>query len=80
MPFHIRDKATDTIVRKLAAVKGTSMTEAVRQAAEHELRRLRQEQRPLAERIAAIQKRANAFPPSGLAADKAFYDELSGEP
>jgi antitoxin VapB len=80
MAFHIRDKATDEAVRKLAAQKGVTMTQAVRDAAERELSRLRREQRPLSERVAAIQQRAKAFPDTGLTADKAFYDELSGEP
>ncbi len=79
MPFHIRDEATDSAVRKLAAETGLSLTDAVRQAAENELRRIQHEKRPLAERVRAIQARARAFKPTGLEADKAFYDKLSGD-
>jgi antitoxin VapB len=78
MPFHIRDQATDKVARELAVQTGLSLTDAVRQAAENELRRLRQAKKPLAERVRAIQKRALAFEPTGLLADKAFYDGLSG--
>lgn len=79
MPFHIRDDETDIAVRDLAARKGISLTEAVRLAVESELHRLDEANRPLAERVAAIQERALSHSPTGLAADKAFYDELSGD-
>jgi antitoxin VapB len=79
MPFHIRDEATDKAVRELAAQTGLSLTDAVRLAAENELRRRRQAKQPLAERVRAIQSRALAFKPTGLRADKAFYDDLSGD-
>jgi antitoxin VapB len=79
MPFHIRDQATDRAVRELAAQTGLSLTDAIRQAAENELRRLKQAKQPLAERVRAIQARALAFQPTGARADKAFYDDLSGD-
>jgi antitoxin VapB len=77
MPFHIRDEATDKVVRELAAQTGLSLTDAVRLAAENELRRLRQAKQPLVERVRAIQSRALAFRPTGLRADKTFFDDLS---
>jgi antitoxin VapB len=79
MPFHVRDAATDKAVRELAAQTGLSLTDAIRQAAENELRRLNQAKRPLAERIRTIRTRALAYKPTGLSADKAFYDQLSGD-
>ncbi len=79
MPFHIRDEATDKAVRELAAQTGLSLTDAVRQAAENELRRLKRMKRPLAERVRDIQQRALAYQPTGLLADKAFFDNLSGD-
>jgi antitoxin VapB len=54
-------------------------TEAVKQALEHELQRL-DAQMPLRERLKPLQDRVLARPPTGQDADKAFYDELSGEP
>jgi antitoxin VapB len=37
------------------------------------------EKLPLSERIPPIQERIAAWPATGLEADKAFYDELSGD-
>lgn len=79
MAFHIRDPRTDKAVRQLAARKGVSMTEAVRQAVESELSKLEEDKRPMLERIRDIQERVAAYPKTGLKADKAFYDWLSGD-
>jgi antitoxin VapB len=77
MAFHIKDPATDAAVRKLAAERGISLTAAVREAVENELKRRR---RPLVERVDEIIERLEKYPRTGLTADKAFFDELSGEP
>lgn len=79
MAFHIRDEATDRAVRKLAALRNLSLTEAVRFAAENELKRSDPRDEEFTERIRAIQRQAAAYPRTGLAADKDFYDELSGD-
>jgi antitoxin VapB len=79
MAFHIRDPRTDKAVRQLAARKGVSMTEAVRGAVESELAKLEADKRPMIERIRDIQERVAAYPKTGLKADKAFYDWLSGD-
>ena len=79
MAFHIRDERTDKAVRRLAASKGVSMTEAVREAVESELSKLEDDKRPMLERIRDIQERVAARPKTGLKADKAFYDWLSGD-
>ena len=79
MAFHIRDPETDKAVRQLAARKGVSMTEAVREAVENELAKLEEDKRPMLERIRDIQERVAAYPKTGLKADKAFYDWLSGD-
>jgi antitoxin VapB len=76
MAFHIKDPATDAAVRKLAAERGISLTAAVREAVENELRR---SQRPLKERIDEIVQELEQYPLTGLKADKAFFDELSGD-
>ena len=77
MAFHIKDPATDAAVRKLAAERGLSLTAAVREAVENELERSR---RPLKERIDEIVRELEQYPLTGLKADKAFFDELSGDP
>ena len=79
MAFHIRDERTDEAVRKLAAHRKLSITEAVRLAAENELKRDEAEDARFMERIHDIQRQAAAYPRTGLEADKAFYDELSGD-
>ena len=76
MAFHIKDPATDAAVRRLAAERGMSLTAAVREAVENELKRCR---RPLVERIDEITKEYRSYPVTGLTADKAFFDELSGD-
>ncbi len=78
MAFHIRDPEADRAVRELAARKGVSLTDAVKQAVQNELRQMDQSV-PFLERIRDLQQRVAAHPKTGLKADKAFYDELSGD-
>jgi antitoxin VapB len=79
MAFHVRDRATDSAVRRLAKLKGKSLTATIREAVEHEYER-ECSQAPFLERIKAIQDAFRALgEPTGKLADKAFYDELSGE-
>jgi len=79
MAFHIRDERADAAVRKLAASRNLSITEAVRLAAENELKRGQADDAQFMERVRDIQRQAAAYPRAGLKADKAFYDELSGD-
>jgi antitoxin VapB len=79
MPLNIRNEAVNQLADKLAARTRTSKTEAVKLALENELRRL-DAAVPLLERIRPIQERIRSWPATGLKADKAFYDELSGDP
>ena len=78
MPFHIRDPETDALVRRLAREKGLGLTDTVKLAVREELDRMRRAI-PLRERIAALRAAAPARPPTGLEADKAFFDDLSGD-
>jgi antitoxin VapB len=79
MAFHVRDPATDEAVRRLATLKGKSLTATIREAVEQEYERERRKI-PLAERLKPLQDRLKALSkPGGLPADKAFYDELSGD-
>lgn len=77
MAFHIRDPETDTLVRKLAERKGVGLTEAVKLAVGAELARDAAGDR-LA-KVREIQARIAARGRSGLRADKAFFDDLSGQ-
>ena len=78
MPFHVRDPETDTLVRELARRRGVGLTEAVKLAVGAELRR-ETEATPLRDRIAALRRKVLSRPATGLEADRAFFDELSGE-
>ena len=79
MPCHVRDEATDKAVRRLARLKRKTLTETIREAVEHEYERVRSEI-PLIERLKPIQDELRSLSkPGGLPADKAFYDELSGD-
>jgi antitoxin VapB len=78
MTFYVKDPATDKAVRRLAKIKGTTLTDTIREAVENEYRALKAKP-PLRERIKRIQDRIAKYPPTGLEADKAFYDELSGD-
>jgi antitoxin VapB len=79
MAFHVTDRATDHAVRRLAKIKGTTLTAAIREAVEQEYKRAR-EKVPLIERVKPLQDEFAALArPGGLPADKAFFDALSGD-
>ncbi len=76
MPFHIRDPETDALVRELASKRHVGLTDAVKLAVRAELKR---DAIPLRDRIRPLQAAVAAMPRTGLKADKAFFDELSGD-
>ena len=79
MAFHVRDEAADAAVRRLAKLKGKSLTATIREACEHEYQRECGADLFIDD-IKALQDWVDAHSrPGGLPADKAFYDELSGE-
>jgi antitoxin VapB len=77
MPLNIRNEEVNQLAERLAARTQMNKTDAVRSALENELRRL-DEAVPLRERLRSLQERVLSRPATGLEADKAFYDELSG--
>lgn len=78
MPLNIRSESVNELAARLAARKRVNKTEAVRIALENELKRI-DDTTPLWDRLQPLRTRIAAYPDSGLAADKAFFDELSGE-
>lgn len=78
MPLYIRDDVTADLVTKLARERGITKQDAVRLAVTAELERA-QNAKPLRERIRAWREANPLPPPTGLQADKAFFDDLSGE-
>ena len=79
MAFHVRDPATDEAVRRLAKLKGKSLTAAVREAVQNEYER-EYRKLPLVERLKPIWEFVEQHSgPDRKPADKAFYDELAGD-
>ena len=78
MPLNIRNEVVNQLAERLATRVRLTKSDAVRMALENELRR-RDEAIPLRDRLRPLQDRILARPPTGQEADKAFYDELSGE-
>jgi antitoxin VapB len=78
MPLNIRSEVVNQLAERLAVRKRINKTDAVRIALENELRRL-EEAVPLRDRLRPLQERVLSRPATGLDADKAFYDELSGD-
>ncbi len=62
----------------MALIPRGAKTEAVLRAIENDLARIESE-KTLEERVRPIQDRIASRPATGLEADKAFFDELSGE-
>ena len=78
MPLKIRRETVNQLAKELAARKHMNKSDAVKMALENELRRI-EEALPLRERLRSLQNRVLARPATGSEADKAFYDELSGD-
>ncbi|MDP1738673.1 MAG: type II toxin-antitoxin system VapB family antitoxin [Caulobacter sp.] len=79
MAFHVRDKETDRLVRELARDRGVGLTEAVKLAVKSELAR---NETAVSRKLAAmkvISDEVASWPETGLKADKAFFDEMSGD-
>jgi antitoxin VapB len=76
--LQIRNERVVQLAAKLAAIRRSTKTEAVLRALENDLARIESE-KTLEERVRPIQDRIASRPATGLEADKAFFDELSGE-
>ena len=77
MPLYIKDDATAELVSQLAKLRGLTKQDAVRLAVQAELDRAK-EAIPLRQRAASL-RAAHPLPPTtGKAADKDFFDGLSG--
>lgn len=79
MAFHVRDKETDALVRRLAVERGLGLTEAIKLAVGNELQRKADETAAFMTMIRGFQEEVASWGETGLKADKAFFDELSGD-
>jgi antitoxin VapB len=78
MPLNIRNEEVNALAAQLAARKHINKTEAVKYALQNELRRS-EEVIPLSERLKPLCQKIKAYSDSDLNADKAFFDDLSGD-
>jgi antitoxin VapB len=78
MPLYVKDDATAKLVAELATSLNVTKQEAVRQAVVAALR-AKASQIPLSDRLAQLRARYPLPRRSGPAADKAFFDALSGQ-
>lgn len=78
MSFHVRDPKTDAMVRELARKRGIGLTEAIKQAVQAELRQADSEP-DFMQQVRRIQDEIASHGRTGLVADKAFFDDLSGQ-
>ena len=78
MGIYIKDAATDKAVRKLAKLRGVTITEVVRSTVS---KALSEENASGVDDAAvdALVARFAALPKTGLKADKEFFDSLSDE-
>jgi antitoxin VapB len=80
MTIYVKDPKTDKVVRKLAKLKGTTLTEAIRIAVEKDLANTKASKSDVDEAaVDAIIARFAAMPKTGLKADKKFFDSLNDE-
>ena len=78
MPLYIKDDYTARLVDQLARLRGLSKQDAVKMAVQAELERAANSI-PLRDRFAAVRAEHPLPPPTGEQADKAFFDDLSGD-
>jgi len=79
MDLQISDEEVATAIQRLAELKNQTPAEAVGEAVKHECER-EAAAMTFMEAVKKAQEELDAISqPGGLPADKAFYDELSGE-
>lgn len=78
MPLYIKNDEVASLVAKLASLKGVSKQQAVRLAVQSELERIAAAI-PLHERFAVLRAKNPMPAATGAVADKAFFDDLSGD-
>ncbi len=79
MGIYVKDPKTDKAVRKLAKLRGSTLTEAIRCAVEAELAREKDEEQENEAAIDRLIAKVASWPDTGLKADKEFYDSLNDD-
>lgn len=78
MALNLRNRETENLVREYARRRGLGLTEAVHEAVREGLAR-EDTRASLWERTADLRERLSSYPLTGEAADKRFFDSLSGQ-
>jgi antitoxin VapB len=78
MPLYIKGETTTQMVGELARKRGSTKQHAVKFAVQAELDRITPEP-TLREKLQQFRAEHPLPPPTGEVADKAFFDDLSGE-
>jgi antitoxin VapB len=80
MGIYVKDPVTDKAVRKLAKLRKTTLTDAIRTAVQNELAAEKTDFPEVDEAaVDALLAEFAAWPKTGLKADKEFYDSLNDE-
>ena len=80
MGIYVKDPVTDKAVRKLAKLRKTTLTDAIRTAVQKELAADKADKSNVDDAaVDAIIEKFAALPKTGLVAEKAFYDSLNDE-
>jgi antitoxin VapB len=77
MAFSVKDPETDAAVRRLSELLRKNLTDTIKEAVTNEFNR-RNAEVPLEKRVEPLLAEFDSYPRTGLVADKAFNDELSG--
>ncbi len=81
MTIYLKDEATSKAVRKLAKLRGVTLTEAVHSAVSDALAKENEPKRrkKILDALRELQAEFAGRPSTGLKADKAFFDDMSGD-
>jgi antitoxin VapB len=79
MPLYIKDEETTQLVNELARRRGMTKSDAVKAAVQAELQR-DPPQFNVMQKLEKLWAENPLPPPTGRVSDKAFFDDLSGDP
>ena len=79
MGISIKNEKVEALARRLAQKHGTGITEIIEVALEEKAKRDEEVELPLWERIKPLQERIAKLPKTGVRADRAFFNKMTGE-
>ena len=79
MAFHVRDPEADAMLRQYAEEKRVGITDAIKLAVTRAREADETAKADKRTALKAIRDQLNSYPRTGEKADKAFFDELSGD-